>query len=148
MDKTAVENMMYRWPRAKRVKYIRSCTDAETLYLYALNYNWTNEFEEPTEILKNPACTLSTALQLFYGGDGMSVLEEDMCEDEEFLEDWRSFIKPLYDRIIRGDFPTEPKIKFDPPVTKVEMYVMQKELKPEEMVFITPLDGKDCDIIL
>lgn len=148
MDQAAVKNMKYRWTVAQTVKYVRSCTDPETLYLCAFNYNWDDEFDIPTEILKNPACTLSTALQLFYGGDGMSVLEEDMCEDEEFLEDWRSFIKPLYERIIKGDFPTEPRIKFDPPVTKVEMYVMQKELKPEEMVFITPLEGVDCDIIL
>lgn len=148
MDKDAVKNMMYRWSDEKTMKYIRSCTDSETLHLYAFNYNWDDEFEVPTEILKNPACTLSTALQLFYGGDGMSVLEEDMDEDDEYLEDWRAFIKPLYDRIIRGDFPTEPRIKFEPPVTKVEMHVMQKELKPEEMVFITPIDGMDCDIIL
>ena len=29
-----------------------------------------------------------------------------------------------------------------------EVTVMQKELMPEETVFITPPDGKDCDIIL
>ena len=147
MDKSAVENMMYKWPRARRVKYIRSCTDKEALFLYAFNYNWDDEFDVPEAILNNPACTLSTALCLFYGGDGMRVLERDM-EVSKYLAKWKAFITTLYDRIIRGDFPTEPRIKFEPTVTKVEMYVMQKELKLEEMVFITPIDGVDCDINL
>ena len=147
MDKPTVENMIYRWSDEKTMKYIQSCTDHETLYLYAFNYNWDDEFDAPEAILNNPACTLSTALCLFYGGDGMRVLERDM-EVSKYLAKWKAFITTLYDRIIRGDFPTEPRIKFDPPVTKVEMHVMQKELKPEEMVFITPIDGVDCDIIL
>lgn len=146
MDKSAVENMMYKWPRARRVKYIRSCTDKETLFLYAFNYNWTNEFEEPIEILKNPACTLSTALQLFYGGDGIRVLFDDL--DDEEIEEWEAFITDLYARIKNGEFPTEPKIKFEPPLSTVEMYELQKNLPPEDRIFITPIDGTDCYVIL
>ena len=146
MDQEAVKNLMYRWSEQKTMKYIRSCTDPETLFLYAFNYNWDDEFGAPKEILKNPACTLSTALQLFYGGDGIRVLFDDLEDDE--IEEWESFITDLYARIKNGEFPTEPKIRFEPPLSTVEMYELQKNLPAEDRLFITPIDGIDCYVVL
>lgn len=144
MDKSAVENMKYKWSTAKTLKYIRSCTDPETLHMCVCNYNWDDGFEVPEAVLQNPVCTLSTALCLFYDGDCWEAIEDD--DEDEFFAEWRAFSRSLYDRILNGEFQTEPKIKFDPGLSRVDLYCLQKELKPEEMVFITPIDGTDCDV--
>lgn len=40
MDKNGVKSMKYEVDDEKRINFITSCTNAETLHLYAYNYNW------------------------------------------------------------------------------------------------------------
>lgn len=145
MDQKAVENMIYRWSEKKTMQYIRSCTDPETLQLYAYNYNWDDGFEGPTLIMQNPHCSMSTALTLFYLADGVEYLSDPEQEVSQYQRDWWTFVTTLYNRIIKGDFPSAP-IRFEPPITRVERYKMEKSLSDVERVFYTPIDGVDCDI--
>ena len=148
MDRNSVEYMVYNEEDdTKRRNFITSCTDAETLHLYAYNYNWGDGFEEPTLIIQNPHCSMSTALTLFYLADGVEYLSDPDQEADEYQQDWLTFVSALYKRIIKADFPSAP-IKFDPPITRVELYKMKKELSEEEAVFYTPIEGEDCDINL
>lgn len=145
MDKNGVKSMKYEVDDEKRINFITSCTDAETLHLYAYNYNWGDGFEEPTLIMDNPVCCMSTALTLFYLADGVEYLSDPEQEVDEYQQDWWTFVTTLYDRIIKRDFPSAP-IKFEPPITRVELYNMKKALTDEESIFYTPIEGVDCDI--
>ena len=148
MDVNAIEHMVYdEEDEIKRQKFISSCNDAETLHVYAYNYNWGDGFVEPTLIMENPACCLSTALTLFYLADGVEYLSDPKQEVDEYQKNWYKFVTTLYKRIIAGDFPSAP-IKFDPPITRVERYKMEKSLNDDEAVFYTPIEGVDCDIQL
>ena len=49
---------------------LSSCTNSATLHVYAFNYNWNDGFDLPQTIIDNPACTLGTALMIFYLADG------------------------------------------------------------------------------
>ena len=146
MDTKSVEYMVYDEEDGnKRRAFITACTDAETLHLYAYNYNWDDGFEEPTLIMQNPNCSMSTALTLFYLADGVEYLSDTEQEADEYEQDRQAFVKTLYNRIIKGDFPSSP-IRFEPPITRVERYEIEKDLSDEESVFYTPIDGIDCDI--
>ena len=145
MDKKSAEKMTYEWYADKRLKFIKSCNDPETLHLCVFNYNWSNGFDEPKAYIANPNCSLSTALQLFYDGDGIRVLSNDLDDDE--IEVWEEFITDLYHRIVAGEFKTM-NIKFEPPVSDADLNEMKNDLKPEELVFITPIEGTDCNIQL
>lgn len=81
--------------------------------LYAYNYNWDDGFEEPTRIMQNPNCSMSTALTLFYLADGVEYLSDREREVSVYQQDWWKFVTILYNRIIKGAFPSFP-IKFDP----------------------------------
>ena len=143
MDKKAVEYMVYNEEdENNRRDFITACTDAETLHLYAYNYKWDDGFEEPTLILQNPHCSMSTALTLFYLADGVVYLSDPEQGADEYEQDWRAFVAALYKRIITGGFPSAP-IRFEPPVTRVEKY-----LPREAHVFCTPIEGTDCNIDL
>ena len=143
MDKKAAEKMTYDWYSDRRLKYIQSCTDPETLHLCVYNYNWSDGFDEPKAYLSNPNCSLSTALQLFYDGDGLRLLYNDLDDDE--VPEWEEFITMLYNRIVSGDFEASG-IKFDPPINAKERFELSKILKDVEKVFITPIEGTDCNI--
>lgn len=55
MEIKIIEHMVYdEEDDVKRHEFITSCTDAETLHIYAYNYNWDDGFEEPTLIMDNP----------------------------------------------------------------------------------------------
>ncbi|MBO4476760.1 MAG: DUF4274 domain-containing protein [Lachnospiraceae bacterium] len=143
MDKKAAEKMTYEWYSARRLKYIKSCVDPETLHLCAFNYNWANGFDEPKAYLSNPNCSLSTALQLFYDADGLRLLYNDLDDDE--LPEWEEFITMLRDRIVAGDFKPFG-IKFNPSLSAKELFELKKILKDDEKVFITAIEGIDCNI--
>ena len=146
MDIKGVEYMIYKEKKKnKRRNYITNCTDAETLHLYAYNYNWGDGFEEPSLIMQNPHCSMSTALTLFYLADGMEYLSDSEQEVDEYQQDWLTFVTTLYNRIINGDFHSA-LIKFEPPITRVARFKMEKDLSDEESVFYTPINGTDCNI--
>ena len=145
MDIATVEKMTYDWSAKRRLKYINSCTDPETLHGCVFNYNWSDGFAEPAAYINNPVCSLSTALQIFFDADGVRYLEDKNYEPEDWQEEWWELIKALYKRIVAHDFPSAP-IKFVPPITRVERYKMEKDLTDEESVFYTPIDGVDCNI--
>ena len=145
MDTITVEKMTYDWSAKKRLKFINSCTDSETLHCCAFNYNWSDGFAEPAAYINNPVCSLSTALQIFFDADGVRYLENKGFEPEDWQEEWWDLLKKLYKRIIAHDFIITP-IKFEPPITHVERYNMEKDLKDEESVFYTSIEGVDCNI--
>lgn len=76
---------------------------------------------------------MSTALTLFYLADGVEYLSDPEQEVDEYQQDWWTFVTTLYDRIIKRDFPSAP-IKFEPPITRVELYNMKKALTDEESI--------------
>ena len=139
--------MMYECNEKKIKKFIATCKDPETLHLYAYNYNLDDGFDEPTAIINNPVCSMSTALQLFYDADGVEYLSDPEQEVDEYQEPWLTFVKTLYQRIVSGDFPSA-SIKFEPPVSRVELYQMEKDFSDDEKIFITPIEGTDCNIQL
>ena len=145
MDKNLVEKMLYEYDEEETMQLIIECKDSETLHLYAYNYNWDDGFQEPTAMINNPVCCMSTALTLFYLADGVEYLSDPEQEVSEYQQDWWTFVTTLYDRIIKGDFPSAP-IKFEPPITRVERYNMEKNLSDAEAVFYTPIKGVDYDI--
>ena len=147
MNKSIVKELMYEADEKKTMTFVKSCKDPETLHLYAYNYNWGDGFEEPTTIMNNPVCSLSTALQLFYDADGLEFLSDMEQEVDDWQQPWLDLVKALYQRIIDRDFSTA-SIKFVPPLTKVELYQIKKDLSDKELVLITPIEGTDCNIQL
>jgi len=145
MDKAIVKELIYEVDEKRRMNFICSCNDSETLHLYAYNYNWCDGFNEPIAIIKNPACSMSTALTMFYLADGVEYLSDPEQEVDEYQADWLEFVMTLYHRIIAHDF-IDASIKFEPPITNIELYNMKKDLSDEESIFYTPIEGIDCDV--
>ena len=125
------------------IAYISSCSDESELFLIGYNYNWSGGFDIPKAIISNPACGLSTALMLFYAGDGCTYLTEKPTESE--LTEWFEFISQLYEKILAENYK-KTNIAFNVPLSRVQKYKLSKILLPEESVFITDLDGKNCYI--
>lgn len=128
------------------VKRIISQTeDQEILYIYIYNYNWDNGFDIPQTVLDNKKCDLSIALLIFYRADGLSYLEDKT--DNANLPQWYSFIKRLYDSILRGEYQ-RGEIEFKVPLSKVQLYKLKKLTTEEENIFTENIVGKCLDIDL
>lgn len=119
--------------------------EPKTLYVYAYNYNWDNEFEIPQSILNHDECDLSIALLVFYRADGLSYLFDKSYNER--LPQWSSFIKNLYDSILSGKYK-DGKIEFKVPLSKVELFKLKKVLTEKENVFIEDIIGENFDIDL
>ncbi|MCR5609911.1 MAG: DUF4274 domain-containing protein [Lachnospiraceae bacterium] len=147
MEKEKIKELVYEADEEKVMNFLHTCTDSQALHLYAYNYNWGDGFDEPKAIMSNCSCSLSTALQLFYDADGLEFLSDIQQEADEWQKEWLEFIKTLYTRIIKDDF-ISAQIKFEPPLTKVELYKLGKDLTKEELVLISSIDGVNCNIQL
>jgi hypothetical protein len=120
--------------------------DSELLYVYAYNYNWDNGFAIPKMIYLHDYCDLSTALMLFYLADGVRyLLNKD--EENNNLTEWLLFIKDLYKRIIAAKFKNS-HIKFTPPLSKVQISKLKKEITIQENVFLEQTGNIDLNITL
>lgn len=146
VDKKMLAKHIYNDNESQAIKFIRSISDEESLYVYSFNYNWDNGFAIPTEIISNKACTMSVALLLFHLAEGVTFLtEKDTINTLD--EDLKKFIDLLYDNVINKRYPCG-KVAFDPGLTKVQEYKILKNISPEEKVFISSYEGVDCNIYL
>ena len=80
---------------------------------------------------------------IFYLADGYRYLSER--NESSDIPDWLSFVSNLYDRIYAGNY-TEHSIAFSVPLSKVQVFKLKKQLDENEQIFITPIEGKNCDI--
>ncbi|MCF0260819.1 MAG: DUF4274 domain-containing protein [Erysipelotrichaceae bacterium] len=145
MDSSKIEHLIYDAEPKEVIEFASTCEDPQELHVLAVNYNWSDGFKVPAAIAKNPNCSLSTALRLFYDGDGYAYLIDK--NDEEALPAWKRFIKSLYKNILAGKYPAAP-IAFEPQLTKVQAFKLKKFLSPKEQIFLTVVEGEDCDIEL
>ena len=114
--------------------------------MYAYNYNWDNGFKIPKKILLKDCCDLSTALMIFYSADGVRYLQ-NKDEKNDNLKEWSVFIKDLYDMILENRF-IKSDIKFVPPLSKVQVFKLKKDLVKEEYVFLENIGYNDLNITL
>lgn len=142
MNKSVISEHLYNDSVEQAVDYVKSITDEETLYIYAYNYNWDNGFDVPQAILQNENCSISIALLLFNSADGVLYLEDK--SSAEGTKRWRSFVSNLYKSIRKGEFH-QGFTAFKPQLSRVQEYKLKKVLTGAEMLFITPIEGKDCD---
>ncbi len=143
MNTEIIQNLLYNMSYQDVKKSLSSCTNSTTLHVYAFNYNWNDGFDLPQTIIDNPACTLGTALMIFYLADGYRYL----CEKNESsdIPEWLSFISKLYTSICNGKY-TDTSIAFSVPLSKVQIFKLKKQLSENEQIFVTPIDGEDFDI--
>ena len=131
---TELSKLLFCEDLEKIASELRICKDKEYLHQFAIAYDWANGFGIPKSILANSACSLGTALLLFYQGDGYRYLTERPAESD--LPDWLSFISALYFDIKVGKY-TDKSIPFDVPLTNIQIFKLKKNLAKDESVFIT-----------
>lgn len=141
-----IQDMLYDKSIEEVLKDIDNINDSETLYVYANNYNWDNGFEIPEKIINKKCCDLSTALMIFYKSDGFRYLQEKNNENIN-LSDWSKFMKGLYVAILSGKFK-KGTIKFELPLSKVQLYKLKKSININENIFIEEIGTQDLNIIL
>ena len=145
VNRQELKELLYSDSTDKAKSFLEHCNDTQELYVYAFNYNWDDGFEIPNIIMNNPACGLSTALQLFWSADGLSYLV-DKSEDPD-LPKWSRFISELYENILAGYYRADG-IAFAAPITAVQRFKLRKSLDAQEYVFIENIAGIDLDIPL
>lgn len=143
MKTDIIQDLLYNKSLHDVKAFLISCRESDILHIYAYNYNWNNGFEIPTVIVENPACSLSTALMIFFLADGFRYLIEK--NETSDIPEWLDFVSRLYNRIIIGNFPNSP-IAFSVPLSKVQIFKLKKQLNEEEQVFVTAVDGENYDL--
>ena len=83
---------------------------------------------------------------IFYKADGIRYLMEKN-NGEKNSDYWLKFIKSLYEEIISHKFQ-QTMIKFEPPLSKVQLYKLKKILNINENIFIQKFGVQDLDIFL
>ncbi len=83
-------------------------------------------FEIPALILKEPACDLSLAIEIFYLCNGYGYFLNSNSGSEE----WRKFISELYGRILSGEFSRED-YHYEIPLTETQREQMRENNVPE-----------------
>ena len=145
MDTEMIRNLLYVKSDSDVAASLSVCTESPVLHVYAYNYNWNNGFKVPQIIVDNPACSLGTALMLFYLADGFRYLTEK--DVDSAIPDWLEFVSGLYRRIIAGAF-ADRSIGFEVPLSKVQIFKLKKQLADYEQVFISSIEGEDYNITL
>lgn len=141
-----IQQMLYEMTKEEVLNTLGNIKTPEALYIYAYNYNWDNGFEIPEKIINQKYCDLSTALMIFYKSDGFRYLQEKDNKIEGF-ENWIKFVEKLYLKIVNDTYQ-KSDIKFEPPLSKVQMYKLNKLLKRPEHIFIEPTGLENLNIIL
>ena len=145
MNTDIIEKVLYEQTFEEAEAFLSSCDDSAVLHVFAYNHNWSDGFDLPRVVIDNPACSLSTALTVFYLADGYTYLtEKDEAED---IPEWQDFITYLYQRILDGKF-VERDIAFNLPLSKVQVFKLKKQLNEKEQVFVTPIEGEDLDLMI
>lgn len=144
--KIQIQQMIYDKSKEEILKDLEEFRDAEELYVFAYNYNWDNGFTIPKKILEKECCELSTALMMFYSADGIRYLKEKKYSGGVSKE-WYLFIKDLYEKIKNRKF-VKGNIKFIPPLNKVQLFTLKKNLGEDEMVFIQVFGDEELNIVV
>lgn len=133
-NKLLISKLLYNDSKIDVLNKVERVKNSEALYIFSYNYNWDNGFEIPRKILDNRYCDLSTALIIFYFSDGVRYLENKHC-NSDFSKEWFEFVENLYNDIVSKKF-VKGNIKFVPPLNKVQLYKLKKNLNKNELVFI------------
>lgn len=141
--KKFIEDIIYNDNKKYVFKEIEQIKDSEKLYVLIFNYNWDDGFEFPKRILENKYCDLSTALTTFYRAGGFAYLSDKNASNTDL--EWKEFIEFLYHSIIDKKYK-KGKIKFVPPITKIQMFKLKKIISTDENIFLETLEGKNLDI--
>lgn len=141
-----IQQMLYNMTKEEVLDTLSNIESPEVLYVYAYNYNWDNGFEIPEKIINKKCCDLSTALMMFYKSDGFRYLQEKDNKIGGF-ENWIKLVDKLYLRIINNTYQ-KSDIKFEPPLSKVQIYKLSKLLKRPEYIFIEPIGLENLNKIL
>lgn len=129
METKMIQNLLYTMSIESVKDTLSSCRNSKILHIYAYNYNWNNGFDIPQTIVDNPACSLGTALIVFYLADGYRYLSER--NESSDIPDWLSFITNLYNHISAGNF-ADHSIAFYVPLSKVQIFKLKKQLNENE----------------
>lgn len=140
-----LRTLLYDSTDAEIKDTISRMEDQEVIYVFTYNYNWDNGFEIPKLILANKKCNLSTALLMFYRADGIGYLLDKT--DNKNSPQWFSFIRALYYAILNRDC-REDNIEFKIPLSKVQLFKLQKKLVEQENIFIKNIEGKNLNFDL
>ncbi len=140
-----IRKLIYDRSKEEVIEEIGRVTDSRVLYVYMYNYNWDDGLDIPRAILSNGNCDISTALHAFYLAEGERYLcGRDALEKDE-PDEWFVFIRNLHSRITRGDFIKSDTL-FEPPLSKVQLYKINKLLSAEEAIFTQPFGRVDLNI--
>jgi len=151
MDKHQIQEIsyiLYSENNAKAVACLKQLQTEDELFVLLDNFNWDNGFEVPKAVLNHSKCSLSVALLAFYRADGIRYLfEGEAAFANSLSEEWEGFVKDVYAKILRGQFPSGT-ISFQPEITKVQKFKLKK-LKPEiDEVFLDGILGKDLNVVI
>lgn len=148
MDNSKIEyvhKLLYSENKENAISEIKGISDSELLHVIAGNYNWDNGFEIPYSIINNRNCDLGTALMIFYDADGYRVLENNDELNNPNLKQWPNFILEIKERILNNKFQCN-RIKFIPPLTKVQILKLKKNNPNVDKVFLEESVGGVIEI--
>ena len=148
MDKSKIEyiyNLLYSEDKESVINQINGISDSKLLHIIAGNYNWDNGFEIPYSIINNEKCDLGTALMMFYDADGYRMLEDGNVVNNSNLVQWVKFISEMREGILKNKFQSN-RIKFIPPLSKVQICKLKKYNQNIDKVFLEESSGVVIDI--
>ncbi|MBU3174528.1 DUF4274 domain-containing protein [Clostridium estertheticum] len=148
MENSKVEyvyKLLYSENKENTINEIQGISNSELLHVIVGNYNWDNGLEIPYSIVCNKNCDLGTALMIFYYADGYRVLENSDELNNPNLKQWTNFISEIKERIINNKFQCN-RIKFIPPLTKVQIFKLKKNDPNINKVFLEESDGEVIEI--
>lgn len=143
--KEYVYKLLYSKNKQESIDEINCIKDSVLLHIIAGNYNWDNGFEIPYSIINNNYCDLGTALMIFYDADGYRILDNREEVKNPNLKEWGNFISETEEKILNNKFVLK-KIKFIPPLTKVQIFKLKKNNPSIANVFIEESEGDLIEI--
>ena len=143
-----ISDILYAESNAKVVANLEQLQTEDELFVLLDNFNWNNGFEVPKAVLTHSKCSLSVALLAFYRADGIRyLLEGEAAFANSLSKEWEDFVKDVYTKILRGQFPSGT-ISFQPEITTIQKFKLKK-LKPEiDERFLEGISGKDLNVVI
>lgn len=143
-----IADILYAESNAKAVTCLKQLQTEDELFVLLDNFNWDNGFEVPKAVLNHPKCSLSVALLAFHRADGIRYLfEGEAAFVNPLSKEWEGFVKDVYTRILRGQFPGGT-ISFQPEITKVQKFKLKKLIPEIDEVFLDGILGKDLNVVI
>lgn len=144
-DINLLEQLLYNTDKNYIISQLTNTNNSLLLHYFAANYNWNSGFEVPTVILENEACDFGTGLLMFYYADGYRMLENPDEVTSSSLEDWKDFLRKVYNKLINLKFKSQ-NISFDPELTKIQKYKLKKGNPNIPDILISRSPGDVVDI--